>query len=130
MDSINSKFFKVPLKIYKLKLSSSEIAVLGYLLSLSGNSIVYPSKKTIASNTGLSKRTVDRAVHSLVKNGYLEYNRGFKKGNVQMCNQYRVRIEKIDSECLIKSPKQIERELPALLECEEIVKQEIKSYWN
>ena len=130
MNSIHRKFFKVPLKIYDLKLTASEIAVLGYLLSLSANMIVHPSKKTISVKMKLSKRTIDKIMKCLVKSGYVEYNRGFKKNNVQMCNQYRVCIEKIDADCLIESPKQIERELPILLEYQDTVKQKIENYYS
>lgn len=121
MNSIHINFHKTPNKIYELGLSASELLVLTYLCSLSNNPTIHPSKKTMASKTKLSKRTIDKAIKSLVIKGFLEYNRGFAKGTRQMCNRYRIRIEKIDPTCVNKSSKQIEQEEPGLLECSEMI---------
>lgn len=123
MNSIHIRFFKIPIQIYNLRLPCAELSILIYLCSLSGNAIVYPSKKTIATKVGLGKRTVDRAIKSLVAKGYLEYNRGFKKDNIQLCNQYRICMEKIDSACFEKSPKQIDSEMLIEVEYPDIIKE-------
>jgi len=128
MNSIHTNFYKLPIKIYELGLSSNELAVLTYLFSLSGYRRVHPSRETIASKIGLSKRTVDKAIKLLVKKGFLEYDRGYIKGDLKVCNRYRVRIEKIDSACMVKSKKQVEKELPSESQCNEMIMESIQEY--
>lgn len=129
MNLIHSRFFKSPTKIYDLNLSSSELLVLSYLFSLSDNILVHPSKTTIALKTKLGKRTVDRAINTLVSKGFLEYNRGFKKENTKMCNQYRICVEKIDPNCLIK-PKELlkENDLLEKFEFDTMIRNSIQNY--
>jgi len=97
MGLINSNFYKTPFKIYSLKLNSKELLVLGFLFSLADNKTIHPSKKTIALKIGISRKTVDIAVRSLVKKGYLEYDRGFSKDGKNVCNRYRICADKIDT---------------------------------
>lgn len=100
MNAIHTNFYKIPNKVFELGLSSNEFLVLTYLLSLSNFEIIHPSKQTIAFKTKLSKRTVDRAVNSLVKRGFLEYKRGYGFGTKRVCNQYRIILRKIDPKCM------------------------------
>lgn len=126
MDTIHTNFYKIPIKIYELGLPKNELMVLNYLLSLINYHTIHPSKKTIAAKTKLSKRTVDRAISFLVKKGLIEYKRGFGIGTKRVCNQYKILLEKIDPECIVKAQKQIDRENKNEEEYQEIVKQEIE----
>lgn len=128
MSSIHTNFYKTPSKIYELGLSSSEIIVLTYLLSLSNNKFTYPSKKTIAIKIKLSKRTVDRSINSLVIKGFLEYSRGFSKNGMNVSNQYRVIIEKIDPYCSIKNLKQTKKEVIDESKCLEMIRESLERY--
>lgn len=126
MDLIHTNFQKLPNRIFQMGLSSSEFVIICYLLSLSNNELVHPSKSTIGRYTNLAKRTVDRAISSLVTKGFIEYNRGFIKDTKKICNQYRIRIENFAPECLKKSQKQTDRENRNEEECQETIKQEIE----
>lgn len=126
MQAIRTNFFKVPTNMLKYDLSGKEFVVLMYLFYLSDNEIIHPSKQTIANRTNLSRRTVDKAISSLVKKGFIEYNRGFIKDTRKICNQYRIRVENFAPECLEKSQKQIDRENRNEEECQEMVRQEIE----
>lgn len=128
MNIIHSNFHKLPSKIYKLKLSAGEFVIISYLLYLSNNRLTHPSIVTISNNTNLSKSTVIRSIKSLVTKGYLEYNKGFLKGKLKMCNQYRVRIEKIDPMCVIKRYEQIEIEELDSMQCNEMIKESLEKY--
>jgi len=130
MNSIHVNFFKIPNKIYDIGLSSGEILVLGYLLSLSNNKVVHPSKRVIANKIKLSKRSVDAAITSLVKRGILEYNRGYSKGNERICNQYHVIIENIDPICMLKSEKHHKKEVENSIIFDKIVKESVENIWS
>lgn len=121
MQAIHTNFFKVPTNLLKYDLSAKEFVVLMYLFYLADNEVIHPSKQTIANNTNLSRRTVDKAITSLVKRGFIEYNRGFIKDTQKVCNQYRIRVENFAPECLDKSPKQIVRENKNEVECMEMI---------
>jgi predicted transcriptional regulator len=121
MNSIHVNFHKVPNKIFDIGLSKNELGVLSYLLSLTNNPTIHPSKTMIASKIKLSKRTVDKAITSLVKKGFIEYNRGFIKDTKRVCNQYRIRVEYFAPECIEKSPNQLARETRNVPECSEII---------
>ena len=128
MQAIRTNFFKVPTNMLKYDLSGKEFVVLMYLFYLSDNEIIHPSKQTIANRTNLSRRTVDKAISSLVKKGFIEYNRGFIKDTRKVCNQYRIRVENFAPECLEKSPKQIEREDMSSAECSKMIMESIEEY--
>ena len=100
MRTPNINFHKAPNKLYYLGFNPNEIAILGFLLSLSNNKIVHPSRVTIGKCTGMSKRTVDRTIKGLVSKGFLEYNRGFTKNGKKISNEYNILIEKIDPGCV------------------------------
>jgi DNA-binding transcriptional regulator YhcF (GntR family) len=110
MNQIRVAFHKIPSQVYKLPLSSSELLVLNYLISLSGFKIVHPSRRIIALSVKLSKKTVDRAIKSLHKNGFIEYNRGGTKNGKKKANEYRICFHNIDPKCVIPTPKQINKD--------------------
>ena len=110
MSNIYVNFYKIPNRIYELGLPKNELLVLNYLLSLVNCDTIHPSKKTIASKTKLSKRSVDKAINFLVDNGFIEYKKGFGTGTKRICNQYNILLEKFAPECIEKSKKQIDRE--------------------
>lgn len=87
------RFYKVPSKVYSLGLTSNELLLLIYLISLSGFDFIYPSKKTISDNIGISKRTTDKTIDLLVKRGFISY----KKGGKNISNQYYIHFDKIDN---------------------------------
>jgi DNA-binding transcriptional regulator YhcF (GntR family) len=125
MQTIHKNFFKLPTNILKFDLKGNELPVLVYLFYLSDNEIIHPSKQTIADKLGLSRRTVDKAISSLVKKGFVEYNRGFVKDTRKVCNQYRIRIENFAPECLEKSSKQVDRENHNEEECMEMIRKSV-----
>jgi predicted transcriptional regulator len=125
MQKIHTNFFKLPTNILKFDLKGHELPVLVYLFYLSDNDIVHPSKQTIANKVGLSRRTIDKIIASLVKKGFIEYNRGFIKNTKKVCNQYRIRVENFAPECLDKSQKQIDRENENEEECNQMIRKSI-----
>lgn len=125
MDNIHMNFYKIPNKIYELGLPKNELLVLNYLLSLVNYHTIHPSKKTIASKTGVSKRTVDKAISFLVDNGFLEYKKGFGIGTKRLCNQYKIFLDKIDPECTKKSQKQADRENTNEMDCMEMIRKSV-----
>jgi hypothetical protein len=122
MNSVYANFCKLPHGVFDLDLSTHEVVVLVYLISLSNNKEIYPSKKIISSKTGLSKRSVDRAVISLVKKDLLEYRKGFISGRTKVCNRYDILFKNIDPVCIVKNEKRIEFENDHIRECDEIIK--------
>lgn len=128
MQTIYKNFFKVPANMLKYDLTGKEFVVLMYLFYLSDNEIIHPSKQTIAHNTNLSKRTVDRAISSLVKKGFIEYNRGFIKNTQKVCNQYRIRVEKFAPECLSESEKLDKKDDTNEVECINMINESILEY--
>lgn len=125
MYNISANFYKMPIKVYKLGLSSIELLVLGYLFSLHNNKSAHPSKETIAEYTGLSRRSVDKAIKSLVIKGYLEYDRGYSKGGKNISNKYRIRVEKIDSKCIGEKKEENEN---YIAECNEMIRESLEKY--
>jgi len=130
MQAIRTNFFKLPINILKFDLKGNELPVLVYLFYLSDNEVIHPSKQTIAKKLGLSRRTVDKVITSLVKKGFIEYNRGFMKDTKKVCNQYRIRVENFAPECLEKSQKQKDRENNNISECVDMIREFVPEYNN
>jgi DNA-binding transcriptional regulator YhcF (GntR family) len=122
MNSVYANFSKLPHGVFDLGLSVHEGMVLVYLISLSNNEEIYPSKETIASKTGLSRRTVDKAVRGLVKRKFLEYKKGFISGRTKVCNRYNILLKNIDPTCVIKRDGRTDFEEDHIRECDEIIK--------
>lgn len=100
MPSIKSHYFKVPKGTHSLKLLSSEFSVLLYFMTLQNCKGIYPKIETIATECGLSCRTVKRAVKSLsekelisVLSGQLDHR----------SNSYEIHFDEINPICITES---------------------------
>lgn len=101
MQKIIKDFYKIPKKIFKMEFNAQEKLVLIFLLTFYDKGKIYPSKKTISLETGLSLRTIDRTIKSLKEKGFLTYIKG--KRNIS--NRYTIDITKIDPTAYYKKEK-------------------------
>ena len=69
----DKNYFKVPNEVFHIGLSSPEISIYCYLLSIEDRETYqcYPSYKTIGKALGMSENTVSKYVRSLEEKGFI-----------------------------------------------------------
>ncbi len=77
-DAKQKDFFQVPEKIFRLGLNGNEIAVFCAIISHDGSNArgIYPSRSRLGELTGLSLRTVNRAIVALGERNVIQWDRG------------------------------------------------------
>jgi len=75
------EYFKVPNKVFNLKLTLSELVILIYIYRCSNNSKAFPSYTTIAENCHISRRTAIRVILSLESKNIIKIDRTNRKVN-------------------------------------------------
>lgn len=87
-------FAKIPLNLLKADMTPSERLVLVTLSSFANKEgECFPSLSTIATRSGLSRKTVQRAIPSLEEKGLLSVTRYFdKEKNMYSVNRYKIGV--------------------------------------
>lgn len=84
-------------RVYESSLPSRAKTVMFYLINRSNKELTcFPAIPTIARETGLSERTVQRALKELVEEGFVEKTPRYRENGGQSSNLYRLGIEKDD----------------------------------
>lgn len=82
---------KVLNKVYASSLPSRAKTVMFYLINRSNKELTcFPAIPTIAKDTGLSERTVQRALNELCVEGYVEKSSRYRENGGQSSNLYRI----------------------------------------
>lgn len=81
-------------RVYESRLPSRAKTVMFYLVNRSNKDLTcFPSIPTIARETGLSERTVQRALKELVAGGFLKKTSRYRENGGQSSNLYSLDIE-------------------------------------
>ena len=81
-------------RVYEYNLPSRVKTVMFYLVNRSNKELTcFPAIPTIARETGLSERTVQRALKELVEERFIEKNSRYRENGGQSSNLYRLDIK-------------------------------------
>ena len=81
-------------RVYESSLPSRAKTVMFYLVNRSNKELTcFPAVPTIARETGLSERTVQRALKKLVEEGFVEKISRYRENGGQSSNLYKLDIE-------------------------------------
>ncbi|GAA0782020.1 helix-turn-helix domain-containing protein [Hathewaya limosa] len=81
-------------KVYKSKLPSRAKQVMFYLINrANAEGTCFPSVKTIASDCGVSERTIQRTMKVLIKEGFLIKEERYRDNGGQSSNLYKLKID-------------------------------------
>lgn len=82
-------------RVYESSLLSRAKTVMFYLVNRCNKELTcFPAIPTIARETGLSERTVQRAIKELVEEGFIEKSSRYRENGGQSSNLYRLDVEK------------------------------------
>ena len=82
-------------RVYESSLPSRAKTVMFYLVNRSNKELTcFPAIPTIARETGLSERTVQRALKELVEEGFVEKSSRYRENGGQSSNLYRLDVGK------------------------------------
>jgi DNA-binding transcriptional MocR family regulator len=82
-------------RVYESSLPSRAKTVMFYLVNRSNKELIcFPAIPTIARETGLNERTVQRALKELVEEGFVEKTPRYRENGGQSSNLYRLDVEK------------------------------------
>lgn len=81
-------------KVYKSKLPSRAKQIMFYLINrANAEGTCFPSVKTIASDCGVSERTIQRNMNILVEQGFIIKEERYRDNGGQSSNLYRLQME-------------------------------------
>lgn len=104
--------YKVLEQVYKSNLPSRAKQVMFYLINrANGKGTCFPSVKTIASDCGVSTRTIQRAMKVLVEAGFIKKDSRFREKGSQTSNLYTLQYQSVVNSVDEKKVKTEEKEL-------------------
>ncbi|PWL55843.1 MAG: helix-turn-helix domain-containing protein [Clostridium cadaveris] len=81
-------------RVYKSNLPSRAKQIMFYLINrANAEGTCFPSVKTIASDCGVSERTIQRSMNILVEQGFIIKEERYRNNGGQSSNLYRLQIE-------------------------------------